>query len=179
VCTSHDRAVIKLFRSPPPYQLVIGSVHLAEMDDFLLIKHNRFLQPSVPFVITTGTAELKSARRALMEGAFDLIAMPLEPKETVETVRLALWHNKLNMLNTSRERMMQKYRQLIADYPRDRKEKSEAFQRLLASMLATVSSTEQSLQQIEESLACFPDIATKVEYHIRKRALARLNALRK
>jgi len=178
VCTSHDRAVIKLFRSPPPYQLVIGSVHLAEMDDFLLLKHNRFLQPDVPFVITTGAAEIMSSRRALKEGAFDLIARPLEPKQMVETIRLALWHNKLSVLIASRERMLEKFRQHIAEYPRNRKD-GEAFQRALAIVQETASCTAESLQRIEESIVCFSDFATKVAHHARKRAFERLTTLSK
>jgi len=178
VCTSHDRAVIKLFRSPPPYQLVIGSVHLAEMDDFLLLKHNRFLQPDVPFVITTGAAEIMSSRRALKEGAFDLIARPLEPKQMVETIRLALWHNKLSVLIASRERMLEKFRQHIAEYPRNRKD-GEAFQRAVVIVQETASFTAQSLQRIEESIVCFSNFATKVAYQARKRASDRLDALQK
>jgi DNA-binding NtrC family response regulator len=178
VCTSHDRAVIKLFRSPPPYQLVISSVHLAEMDDFLLIKHNRFLQPNVPFVITTGANEIKSSRRALKEGAFDLIATPLEPLQTADTIRLALWHSKLQTLIASREKMLERFRQHIADYPRHRRE-GEAFQRALAIVQETAAFTAQSVQRIEESIVCFSDFATKVAHHAKKRASERLDALRK
>ena len=61
VCTSYDRAVIKLFRSPPPYRLIISSVHLAEKDNFLLVRHNRFLQPLVPFVVTAPLTRLPSS----------------------------------------------------------------------------------------------------------------------
>jgi len=176
VCTSHDGAVIKLFRSPPPYQLVISSVHLAEMDDFLLIKHNRFLQPNVPFVITTETAELKSSRRALEIGAFDLIATPLEPKQTVETIRLALWHSKFKALIASRNKMLEKYCQHITDCPRDWKE-SEPFQRALSSLERTISFTEQTLQRIEESMVHFSNFATNAAYYARKRASERLDGL--
>jgi len=74
VCLSHDSAVIKLFRSPPPYQLVISSVPVAVQDDFFLLKHNRILQPDVPFVLTTEPADTASARRGIInEGAFDLL----------------------------------------------------------------------------------------------------------
>ena len=72
VCTSHNHAVMNLFQFPPRYQLVICSVQLAEMDEFLLLKHNRMLQPFVPFVVTAAAAEQASARRALEQGAFDL-----------------------------------------------------------------------------------------------------------
>jgi len=120
VCTSYNSAVIQLFRSPPPYKHVISSVHLAEIDDFLLLKHNRLLQPDVPFVITAGAETIEPSRRALDEGAFDLIAMPLEAEQTVETIRLALWHGELKALFASKERMLEKYRQHIAHQARQR-----------------------------------------------------------
>src|SRR5689334_6636960 len=63
VCTSHDHAVVKLFRSPPPYQLIISSVRIAEIDDFFLLKHNHNLQPFVPLVVTSGASDTESSRQ--------------------------------------------------------------------------------------------------------------------
>jgi DNA-binding NtrC family response regulator len=111
VCTSHNQAVVKLFRSPPPYHLIISSVRLAEVDDFFLLKHNRQLQPFVPFVITAGASEINASRRALEKGAFDLILTPLEHEQTVSTIRLGLWHNKVKALIASRDKVIERYQQ--------------------------------------------------------------------
>jgi len=170
--------VIQLFRSPPPYHLVISNVHVAEVDDFFLVRHNRLRQPAVPFVIITGAADIEPSRRALDKGAFDVIATPLEPEQTVATIRLALWHSQLRALIASREQMLKKFRHIIADYPSDRKN-GEAFQRLLASMQTTRSSSERSLQRIEESFVKISDLTTEVAYYTRTRALERLKALAK
>jgi len=178
LCSSHDHAVIKLFRSPSPYHLVISSVQLAEADDFLLIKHNRFLQQDVPFVITTDATDIKSSRRALKEGAFDVIATPLEAKQTVETLRLALWYSKLKALIHSREEASKKYGQVIADYLPDRT-RNETFHSLLASVQEDNFFADRSIKRIEQSLARLADLATKVEHQARQRAAARLDALHK
>jgi len=70
--------------------MVISNVHLAEVNDFLLLKHNRNVQPLVPFVVTASGSETESSRRALEEGAFDFITTPLVYEQTVSTILLAL-----------------------------------------------------------------------------------------
>lgn len=174
VCTSHNQAVMNLFHSPPRYQLVICSVQLAEMDEFLLLKHNRMLQPFVPFVVTASAAEQASARRALEEGAFDLITHPVEHEQMVSTIRLALWHSKLRNLIARKETAQDKYRQHMANYPDDR-ELEETYNKALAVVEEASSSVERTILRVEESTArFFSDFATKVERYARKHALERL-----
>src|SRR5262249_4586721 len=153
VCTSHDHAVVKCFRSPPPYQLIISSVRLAEIDDFFLLKHNHNLQSFVPFVITTEASETEPSRRALEEGAFDVIPTPLEHEQTVSTIRLALWHNKFQVLIASRDKALERYRQHIADYPGNRS--GEAFRVILSSIEESISAHERTIDRIKTSIKCF------------------------
>src|SRR5262245_44553719 len=116
VCPDYNRVIIKLFHSQPPYKLVISGVDLAEKDDFFLVKHNRLSQPHIPFVLTTRSAKMASTRRALEQGAFDLLLTPLDQEETVSTIRLALWQSKLRSFIASNERDLKKYRQHLAYY---------------------------------------------------------------
>ena len=178
VCTSHNDAVIKLFRSPPPYHLVISSVRLAVTDDFLLLKHNRFRQPLVPFLITGGDSDKEPLRRALDEGAFDFIPTPLEHEQTVTTIRLALWHYKLKALIASRDKALDNYRQHMAAYPLDMK-MDEAYQKMLAVLENTVSSVERSIHKIEASLVHVSAFVTSTVSHLKRQALARLDRLDK
>jgi DNA-binding NtrC family response regulator len=172
VCTSRQSAVIKLFRSPAPYNVIISSVHLAEMDDFLLLKHNRALQPFVPFVVTNRVSEAESSRRALEEGAFDVISLPPKYEQVVSTIRLALWQSKLMTLITCKERALEKYRDHIAAYPSGN-QMDEAFKRTLSSIQQSIFSYQQSILRVDG----FADLATKVENQTRKRALDRLDVL--
>jgi DNA-binding NtrC family response regulator len=176
VCTSQRSAVRKLLASP--YQLIISGVHLAEIDDFLLLKRTQALEPFVPLLVTAAAQDKESARQVLQQGAFDLIPTPPEHEQTVNTIRVALWHNKFKALLAVREQALEKYRQHIADYP-DEMKVDQAFQRARSVVQKTVSSVDYSVQLIEESIVCFSDFATRLEYQARKRALGRLNRLRK
>jgi len=172
VCTSHWNAHWKLLASP--YQLIISGVHLAEMDDFLLLKRAQGLQTFVPLVVTASASEKEVARRALKHGAFDLIPTPLDHEQTVNTIRLALWQNKLMDLIAQREKALEKYRRHLDAYPSNRK-MDEAFHKALSSIQRTVSSFEQSIQAIEESMKCLADLARIVRQEAQAGALERLD----
>jgi DNA-binding NtrC family response regulator len=172
LCTSHSSAVQKM--STSPYQLIISGVHLAELDDFLLLKSTQSLKPRVPLVITADAQNNDSARRVLQQGAFDLIPTPLEPVRTAHTIRVALWYNKFKALLASRERALENYRQHIDDYPGELTV-NEEFQRALLVVEKAVFAAEQSFHRTEESMVCFSDFATRLEHQARARALERLN----
>src|SRR5215475_3728631 len=118
VCTSHWSAVWKLLASP--YQLIISGVQLAERHDFLLLKRAQARHTFVPVVVTASASEKEGARRALNHGAFDLIPTPLDHDQTVNTVRLALWQNKLMELIARREKTLEQYRRHLDAYPGNR-----------------------------------------------------------
>lgn len=80
VCTSHPYAVRKLLATP--YQLIISSASLAEMNDCRLLTHAQELQPFAPFVVAANAAERGVARRVLEQGAFDFLASPLDYEQT-------------------------------------------------------------------------------------------------
>lgn len=178
VCLDYDRAIVKLFNSQPPYKLVISGVDLAEKDDFFLVKHNRVRQPNIPFVLTTRFAKNASSRRALEQGAFDLILVPLDHEQTVGTIRLALWQSKLRGFIASNERDLKKYRQHLAHYPQDG-QLDTSFNKTVYAVRISLFLLEQSSEQIGQPSTQLSDFATKVEEEIRKRALARLDALPK
>ena len=176
VCTSHWSAVWKLLASP--YQLIISGVQLAERHDFLLLKRAQALHTFVPFVVTASASEKEGARRALNHGAFDLILTPLDHDQTVNTIRLALWQNKLMELIARREKALEQYRRHLDAYPGTRR-MDEAFHNALSSLQRTVSCFEQSIQAIEESMKCLADLAKTVENQTREQALRRLDTLRR
>jgi CheY-like chemotaxis protein len=175
VCTSHNQAVVKLFRSPPPYHLIISSVRLAEVDDFFLLKHNRQVQPFVPFVITAGALEISSSRQALEKGAFDLLLTPLEHEHTVSTIRLGLWHNKIKALIASRDKVIERYEQHLANYPGNRS--GEAFRKILISITGSLSAHEHTIERVEASIRLIADFDKAVEKLPGEEAWERLDRL--
>jgi len=174
LCTSRDHALRKLIG--PPYHLIISGVHLAEMDDFFLLKQTKDLHTQAPFVVTAGTSDKESARHALSKGAFHLIRHPLDPEETASTIRLALWHNKLIALLASQEKAVEKYHQHMAAYPADKK-MEERFNKVLSYVQKTVLVAEESMHRIEISNACFADVAQMVEKQVLEQAFQRLSVL--
>lgn len=174
VCTTHLHAIRKL--SAFPYQLIISSAHLAEMDDFLLLKRTQALETAVPLVVTANASERESARRVLRQGAFDLIAAPVDHEQAVRTIRLALWQGRLTRLIARKEKAVDKYHQHLAEYPTGRRNLEESFNKALAAFEKTIASVEGTILRIEESTVCLSDFATKVEHYVRKRALERLAA---
>jgi len=174
VCTSHWNVVWKLYASP--YQLIISGVQLAAMDDFLLLKQAQMLQRVVPFVVTASASEKEVARRALKHGAFDLIPTPLDHEQTVNAIRLALWHNKLMELIARREKAFEQYRRHLDAYPGTRK-KDDAFHNALSSLQRMVSCFDQSIQAIEGSMKCLANLARSVEQEAQAGALERLDRL--
>ena len=177
LCVSCDNAMEKLIASP--YNLIISDVHLAEMDDFVLLKHDEVLQQSVPVVITAATSDKQAARQALEFGAFDLITRPVHPNQAIDTICLALWQNKLSAIIASKEKAIERYRQHFALYPADKKMK-ETFRKSLFLVQKTISSSyPKTIQQIEETMMCFNHLAATVEKEVRNRALERLDALSK
>jgi DNA-binding NtrC family response regulator len=174
-CTSSQGAVRKLLASP--YRLIISGAHLAEMDDFSLVKRAQTLEISAPVVVTASASTKETARRALAEGAFDLISVPLDHEQTVRTIRLALWQSKLLELIARKEKAVDLYRRHLAEFPNAIEQMEESFNRAFAAIDLSIYSIESSIRRVEESSVCFADFATKVEFHARKGALERLDAL--
>jgi DNA-binding NtrC family response regulator len=175
VSASHQAAAGLLLASP--YQLVISGTHLTERDDFFLLKRVQALEPFVPVVVTADASEKESPCRVLTHGALDLIPTPLDHEQAVRTIRLGLWQGKLRNLIARKEEALEQYRQHMTDYPDDRYEVEEAFNKTLLVFDETISSVAQTIMRIEESTVCFSDFATKLEYYARKRALHRLDSV--
>src|SRR5215467_7708551 len=171
LCTSRDGAMRKLLDSP--YQLIISDAHLAEMDDFSLLKRTQACRTFVPFLITASASnaqEKESARRVLEQGAFDLISLPLEYEQTTSAILLALWESKLMTLIACNERAGEKYREHMAAYPSGN-QMDETFRRTLSAIQTSIFSYQQTVLRTE-GLA---DLAAKVANQARKKALERLD----
>jgi DNA-binding response OmpR family regulator len=177
LCSSHTSAVKKL--SANPYRLIIATAQVAEMEQFLLLKRSQGLEGFVPFVVTASPSEKHSAGRVLAEGAFDLIPAAFDHEETVRTIRLGLWQSKLRALIASKERLVDRCRQHLAEYPGERSDLEAPFNGVLSAFEKTLVSVKQSLLLIDESTVSLSDCATKVEQEARKRAFDRLARLQR
>ena len=112
-------------------------------------------------MITTATEEKESARRVLEQTASDFIPTLSKQKQTVSAIRLSLLYNKLSTLIASRDKVLDRYAQHLADYPGDRK--GVAFQKILTSIEESLSAHERTIRQFETSLKRLADLGKIVE----------------
>jgi len=171
VCGTQAQALQRL--QELRYRTVVSSVHLTGADASF-VKRNRAFQPDVPLIITAGAADKEPASRALDAGAFDLILDPLEPKQIVDTIRLALWHNQLLRLLQTKEKTVERYRQHMKAFPGDQGNTSR-FEVSLRLMERTISAVGQSFDLVRKLEAA--GLVTQIEAQTRAHALERLSAL--
>ena len=88
----------------------------------------------------------------------------------MDTIRLALWHNKLQAIIASRDKALEKYPQHI--YPGKRTD--EAVQTILILIEQTVSAHDRTIGRIETSIKCLANLGKE---QAREQALRRLNTL--
>ena len=115
-------------------------------------------------MITTATGGKESARRVLEQRASDFIPTPSKQKQAVRTIRLNLLHNKFSTLLASRDKVLDRYAQHLADYPGDRK--GVAFQKILTSIERSLSAHERTIRQFETSLKRLTDLDKTVETQV-------------
>jgi len=172
LCTSVNQAAQKLQLSH--YDTIISSIPLLLAQDFVLLKRKLRLQPLAPLIVTAGQSDAQVAIQALQEGAFDLIAKPIQASEAAKSIRLALWHNGLLKLLASRDKDLLDFQQHMETYPHDQK-KRERFRQHLTIFDRAFQAIETSLQRIEKlDYDLFFQMAACVEKHTNERALDRL-----
>jgi DNA-binding NtrC family response regulator len=170
LCTSHNSAALKLLRSS--YELIISAAHMAESDDFYLLRQIHSLRPHSPLLVTASTSDKEVARRVLLQGAFDVLPTPLHHEQTVTTIRLGLWHNQLMTLISCKEKAVEKYRQHLLAYPY-KQEMDTVFQKTLSAIENSIAAFRLAGLKAEG----FADLATTVKQQARERALRRLDTL--
>ena len=104
----HDgRTALVRFSDARP-DAVLLDVRLPELDGLEVLARMREVDPSTPVVMLTADRDLKSAVRAIRDGAFDYLAKPVDQDELVLVVRRALERRAL-------ERELRELRRRIGD----------------------------------------------------------------
>lgn len=130
-----------------------------------------------PLIVTVGEEDRTIARDLLERDAFGLIVKPINPYDAAQTVRLALWQNKLLSLLSYREFTTSWARQHLAAFPYDWKAEMQ-----VGSVLATFERTLQAVMSSFRLLEAVEgkdegylfDVAQAVEQFAKQQALDRL-----
>jgi len=126
----------------------------------------------IPLIVTVSQRDLPFAHTALAGDAFDLIVKPIVPHDAAQTVRLALWHNKLQRLLALKERAASRFRRHDGTAPHDLKAEEE-FLHMLETTYRTLKTSFRLLLDIEQKSSLL-DVAASVERRTRQLALDRL-----
>jgi two-component system, NtrC family, response regulator HydG len=73
-----------------PSDLVLCDYRLGDMDGIEVLRKIQEIEPGVPFIIMTGYSDIRTAVNVMKLGAFDYLAKPLLPDETLQLIRQAL-----------------------------------------------------------------------------------------
>jgi two-component system, NtrC family, response regulator HydG len=87
--TSNGKSGISAFSSNPA-DLVLCDYRLGDMEGVEVLKKIKDIDPSVPLIIMTGYSDIRTAVNVMKLGAFDYLAKPLLPDETLQLIRRAL-----------------------------------------------------------------------------------------
>jgi len=73
-----------------PYDIVLTDIRMPDIGGMRVLRDIKRIKPSLPVVIITGYATVKSATQAMKLGAADYIEKPFEPEELIESVARAI-----------------------------------------------------------------------------------------
>jgi len=73
-----------------PCDIVLTDIRMPDIGGMRVLRDIKRIKPSLPVVIITGYATVKSATQAMKLGAADYIEKPFEPEELIESVARAI-----------------------------------------------------------------------------------------
>jgi DNA-binding NtrC family response regulator len=154
------------------HKLEGASYSTVAMSPMLLHAYTEVSPVRVPLLMTVYQRDLPLAYPAFSENAFDLIVKPIVPHDAAQTVRLALWHYKLQRLLTLKERSASRFRQHRNSSPQALKAEAD-FLGMLETTYRTLKTSFRLLLNIDQNSSLF-DAAASVEKRARQLALDRL-----
>ncbi|MES2140604.1 MAG: sigma-54 dependent transcriptional regulator [Bacteroidota bacterium] len=88
VTVANGKNAITAFETNQP-DLVLCDYRLGDMEGVEVLKRIKDIEPSVPFIIMTGYSDIRTAVNVMKMGAFDYLAKPLLPDETLQIIKRA------------------------------------------------------------------------------------------
>ncbi|MCS7200074.1 MAG: sigma-54 dependent transcriptional regulator [Caldimicrobium sp.] len=126
-CESGQRALNLLQQEP--FDLALVDVRLPDMNGLELMQEIKRISPDTGIIIITAYAEVKSAVRAIKEGAFDYLSKPFQEEELLITIEKFLKYRDLEKeLKTLKEILPKSY--LVKDLIGESKAIKEVLQKV-------------------------------------------------
>jgi two-component system response regulator HydG len=87
---------IETFTATQP-DLVLCDFRLGDLDGTEVLNRIKNIEPNVPFIIMTGYSDIRTAVSVMKLGAYDYLAKPLLPDETLQLIKRALENKHQNI----------------------------------------------------------------------------------
>ncbi|QTY27187.1 sigma-54 dependent transcriptional regulator [Flavobacterium sp. CS20] len=92
------------------FDLVLCDIKMPKMDGIEVLEKTKAEKPELPIVMISGHGDLETAVETMRKGAFDYISKPPDLNRLLQTVKIALDHNKLAVENkTLKKKVSKKY----------------------------------------------------------------------
>lgn len=88
-CAASGEAALQLI-AEEPFAMMISDVRMPGMSGLETLRRVRGKNPSLPVLLVTAFADIRSAVAAMRDGAVNFLAKPIDLDELITTVRLAL-----------------------------------------------------------------------------------------
>lgn len=99
------------------FDLVLCDIKMPKVDGVEVLEKTTKLKPDLPVVMISGHGDLETAVETMRKGAFDYISKPPDLNRLLQTVRIALDHNKLASENKTLKKKVSKKYEMIGDSP--------------------------------------------------------------
>ena len=79
--------------------VILSDIKMPEVDGFEILNFVRHKDDQLPIILLTGFSDVKTAIRAVREGAYDYLEKPCNPETLIDTLTRALKHRELVLEN--------------------------------------------------------------------------------
>jgi DNA-binding NtrC family response regulator len=97
------------------FDLVLCDIKMPKMDGIEVLEQTSKIMPDLPVVMISGHGDLETAVETMRKGAFDYISKPPDLNRLLQTVRIALSHNKLTSENKTLKKKVSKKYEMIGE----------------------------------------------------------------
>mgnify|MGYP005847153383 CR=1 FL=1 len=97
------------------FDLVLCDIKMPKMDGIEVLEKAKVEKPDLPIVMISGHGDLETAVETMRKGAFDYISKPPDLNRLLNTVKIALDHNKLATENKTLKKKVSKQYEMIGN----------------------------------------------------------------
>ncbi len=136
-CTAAEsgHAAMDLLASGAEFELILSDLMMAGMDGLALLHSTKERYPDMHIIMVTAVGEISVAMGAIRAGAYDYLLKPFEREQLLNSVRRALEHRRLRLvertfqleLQSKVEAQTAKLRQMYADLKRANEELKKSY----------------------------------------------------